>query len=233
MAHILIAEDEPGMLEGLKDNFEFEGYQVSTAQNGMEAKSLLEQKAFDLILSDVMMPKLSGTDLLKWLREHDQQTPFILLTAKGQEMDRVLGLEYGADDYITKPFSLRELLARVKSILRRANRVPHKKRFDRIVLGDVVIDFHLLKVHKSGNPINFTTREIRLLHYLVEKSPHSATRDELLKDVWGYESSPTTRTVDNFILRIRQRIEPDPANPSFILTVHGEGYQLVLPRPLD
>lgn len=223
MIRLLVVDDEPSMVMGLKDNLEFEGYQVRTASDGAEAYAILKGERFDLVVMDVMMPGLSGFDVCKKLRADGDSTPILLLTARGQEMDRVLGLELGADDYLTKPFSLRELLARIKAVLRRTRTVEATA----VVIGQLAVDFDKQTAIRDGVPIALTHREFELLQYLIRKRGVAVTRDELLEQVWGYGESPTTRTVDNFILRLRKAVEIDPSHPAHILTAHGVGYKLV------
>ncbi|MBI4589968.1 MAG: response regulator transcription factor [Candidatus Rokubacteria bacterium] len=225
MPRILIVDDEPEMVRGLEDNFRFEGYQTLAAANGKEALALALREAPDLILLDIMMPKMSGWDVLRALRQKGMDVPVIMLTARGEEVDRVLGLELGADDYVTKPFSLRELLARVRAVLRRpAARV----KFEEFAFGDVRIHLRGRQVFKAGQEVRLTRKEFDLLRYLVEHRGEVLTRDRLLDEVWGYEQFPTTRTVDTHILRLRQKFETDPEHPVFILTVHGQGYKFAV-----
>ncbi len=225
MAKILIAEDEPHMRLGLKDNLEFESYEVELAKDGQEALQKATRLPFDLIILDVMMPELSGFDVCKQLRKKEIDTPIIFLTAKGEEIDKVLGLELGADDYVIKPFSLRELLARVKAVLRRSTKgVSHEK----IKIGQVTFDFQKYEATKHKDEVKFSYKEFEIIHHLWNQCNQIVSRDELLREVWGYETQPTTRTVDNFILKIRQKIEDNPNDPKFILTVHGAGYKLVV-----
>lgn len=223
MIRLLVVDDEPSMLMGLKDNLEFEGYHVSTASDGVEAYALLKSELFDLVVMDVMMPGMSGFDVCKKLRADGNPTPVLLLTARGQEMDRVLGLELGADDYLTKPFSLRELLARIKAVLRRTRPIESSS----LVIGLLTVDFSRQTAVRNGEAIALTHREFELLHYLIRKRGVAVSRDEILEHVWGYDESPTTRTVDNFILRLRKAVEIDPSQPAHILTAHGVGYKLV------
>ena len=223
MIRLLVVDDEPSMVMGLKDNLEFEGYSVRTAADGLEAYSILKSDSFDLVVMDVMMPGLSGFDVCKKLRGEGNLTPVLLLTARGQEMDRVLGLELGADDYLTKPFSLRELMARIKAILRRTRPAETST----VVIGQLTVDFAKQTAVRDGEPVALTHREFELLQYLIKKRGLAVSRDELLEHVWGYGESPTTRTVDNFILRLRKAVEVDPAQPAHILTAHGVGYKLV------
>lgn len=232
MYKILIVEDEPDMRMGLKDNLEFDGYEVDLAENGKEGYEKITGNNYDLVLLDVMMPEMSGFEVCKQIRKEGIKVPVILLTAKGEEIDKVRGLELGADDYITKPFSLRELLARVKAVLRRApehNSAVEKKN-SKIQIGLLTIDFSTFIATSKNKPVQMSHKEFELLHYLWDKRNTVVTRDDLLNKIWGYEESPTTRTVDNFIVRLRQKIEKDPERPHFIITVHGIGYKLIEPQ---
>jgi len=223
MARILIVDDEPEMVRGLQDNLRFEGYQTLTATHGKEGLRLALQEAPDLILLDVMMPELSGWDVLRALRQERVDIPVILLTARGEEVDRVLGLELGADDYITKPFSLREVLARVRAVLRRPGA---RLKGESIAFGDIRIILRARQAFKAGREVHLTRKEFDLLRFLGEHRGEVLTRDRLLDEVWGYAQFPTTRTVDTHILRLRQKFEKDPEQPAWILTVHGQGYKL-------
>ncbi|MCB0261000.1 MAG: response regulator transcription factor, partial [Calditrichaeota bacterium] len=186
------------------------------------------ENPYDLILLDVMMPHLSGFDVCKKAREKGIRTPVIMLTAKGEEIDKVLGLELGADDYITKPFSLRELLARIKAVLRRAGEAGNAPEASgEVTIGNLTVDFSTYDAYMDERAEPMSHKEFELLKYLWQHQGQTVSRDELLNEVWGYEEFPTTRTVDNFILKLRKRIESDPARPRFILTVHGIGYKLV------
>lgn len=227
MKQILIVDDEPAMREGLADNLSFEGFKTALASNGKEALKKLKNQDFDLVILDVMMPEMSGFDLCKKLRLDGNQVPVILLTAKGEEIDKVLGLELGADDYITKPFSLRELLARIKAILRRSevNNTTSAQHFETI--GLMQVDFKNYEAKIAGKEVKLSHREIEVLHYLWAHRQKVISRDNLLKNIWGYDEFPTTRTVDNFILRLRQAIEVNPNKPKIIITVHGLGYKLL------
>lgn len=227
MTKILVVDDEPSMREGLSDNLVFEGYQVDMAENGTVGLNLMTANKYDLAILDLMMPEMSGFDLCKKLRSSGDETPIIFLTAKGEEIDRVVGLELGADDYITKPFSLRELLARVKAILRRAqaNGNDTAATFERI--GLLEVDFQNYQAKNSDGEVKLSHKEFEVLHFLNENKHKAVKRDDLLKNVWEYDEYPTTRTVDNFILRLRQKIEKNPNDPKIILTVHGIGYKLI------
>jgi len=225
MYKILIVEDEPNMRMGIKDNLEFEGYQVDVADNGTDGLDKIRTNQYNLVLLDVMLPQMSGFDVCKTVRQEGNKVPIILLTAKGEEIDKVLGLELGADDYVTKPFSLRELLARIKAVLRRGAgiNVDHSE----VKIGKLKIDFSGYKASENKSPVQLSHKEFELLHYLWSKKNSTVNRDELLSNIWGYDENPTTRTVDNFILKIRQKIENDPNHPQIILTVHGLGYKLI------
>jgi DNA-binding response OmpR family regulator len=229
MKKILIVEDELKMIEGLKYNLEFEGYEADTALEGNSGLQKVLQNKYDLILLDVMLPGVSGFDICKAARKEGVNTPIILLTAKGEEIDKVLGLELGADDYITKPFSLRELLARIKTILRRApigKEGSVEPEFIRI--GNIKVNFKNYQALEATNEIKMSYKEFEILHYLYMNSGKIIQRDDLMCDVWGIEYDISTRTVDNFILKLRQKIEVDPNNPKIILTVHGIGYKMIL-----
>jgi two-component system alkaline phosphatase synthesis response regulator PhoP len=227
MPRILIVDDEPEMLRGLEDNLQFEGYQTVTAGDGRKGLALALSEAPDLILLDVMMPGMSGWDLCRELRGRGLDVPVIMLTARGEEVDRVLGLELGADDYVTKPFSLRELMARIRAVLRRPG--PRQK-FEEFAFGSVRVHLRARQAFKGGHEVRLTRKEFDLLRYLVEHPGEVITRDRLLDEVWGYERFPTTRTVDTHILRLRQKFEDDPERPAHILTAHGQGYRFVAER---
>ena len=226
MPTILLVEDEPTMLQGLKDNLEFERYDVDTAADGQSALKKIADRSFDLIILDVMLPKLSGLEVCKRTREQGIKTPIIMLTARGEEIDKVLGLELGADDYVTKPFGVRELLARVKAALRRTESVTATPS-EQMALGTLDMDFAAYTAVRKGEPLNLTPKEFEIMKYLWHRRNKAVTRDELLTHVWGYDESMSTRTVDNFILKLRQKIEEDPANPRYIITIHGIGYKLI------
>jgi len=227
MNKILVVDDEPAMREGLADNLLFEGYQVDTAEDGKVALNKIAESPYDLIVLDVMMPELSGFDVCKKLRMDGNKVPVILLTAKGEEIDRVLGLELGADDYITKPFSLRELLARVKAVLRRTQSTQTSSSEQFEMIGLMAVDFTNFIAKKDQKEIKLSHREFEVLKFLKAHRQEIVSRDDLLKNIWKYDEFPTTRTVDNFILRLRQKIELNPNDPKIILTVHGMGYKMV------
>jgi len=225
MSKILIVEDEPNMVAGLRDNFEFEGYQVITAPDGVAGLERALSESPDLVILDVMMPRMSGLDVCKQLKAKKPSIPVIMLTARGQEVDKVVGLELGADDYVTKPFSIRELLARVKAVLRRAGTIP--KSGEKFAFGEVEVNLRSCQVSRKGKALDFSSKEFELLKYFLNHPGETLTRDRLLEDVWGYDRFPTTRTVDAHIVRLRQKVEPKPEDPRFILTVHGTGYKFV------
>lgn len=232
MSKILIVDDEKSMREGLSDNLLFEGFQVELAENGAVALEKIKLQKFDLIILDVMMPEVSGFDVCKKIRQDNINTPIILLTAKGEEIDRVLGLELGADDYITKPFSLRELLARIKAILRRTQVLSTAEEIslsDRnsIQIGLLEVDFERYSAFSKGVEVKLSHKEFEILNFLNQHKGEIVHRDDLLENIWHYDEFPTTRTVDNFILRLRQKIEVNPNDPKIILTVHGMGYKLI------
>jgi two-component system alkaline phosphatase synthesis response regulator PhoP len=225
MTKILIVEDEPNMVAGLRDNFEYEGYEVLTAGDGVEGLNRALADSPDLVVLDVMMPKMSGLDVCKQLKAKRPSIPVIMLTARGQEVDKVVGLELGADDYVTKPFSIRELIARVKAVLRRAQVLP--KDQERYSFGEVEVNLRSYQVLRRGKPVEFSAKEFDLLKFFLCHPGETLSRDRLLDEVWGYENYPTTRTVDAHIVRLRQKLEPMPEEPRFILTVHGVGYKFV------
>jgi DNA-binding response OmpR family regulator len=225
MARILIVEDEPNMVAGLRDNFEYEGYNVITAADGIEGLERALAGSPDLVILDVMMPKMSGLEVCKQLKAKRPSLPIIMLTARSQEVDKVVGLELGADDYVTKPFSIRELLARVKAVLRRARVVP--KDQDRYSFGDIEVDLRGCRVIRSGLVVDISAKEFELLKYFICHPGENLSRERLLEQVWGYERYPSTRTVDAHIVHLRQKLEPNAEQPQFILTVHGIGYKFV------
>ena len=227
MSKILIVEDEPDMVLGLKDNFEFEGYEVVTASDGASGLERARSEKPDLLVLDIMLPRLSGLEVCKTLRAEGFGAPIIMLTARGQEIDKVVGLELGADDYVTKPFSIRELLARVRAILRRTE--GGKKRLSRYRFADLELDFETYRATRGSERLEMSPREFELLRYLIERKGETVTRDQLLEDVWGYESYPSTRTVDTHIAKLRAKIGDSGSEPRWILTIHGMGYKFIDP----
>ena len=225
MAKVLIIEDEPNMVLGLKDSCEYEGYEVAVARNGKEGLEKATTEKPDIILLDVMLPLMSGIDVCRTLRTRGIETPILMLTARSQEMDKVVGLEVGADDYVTKPFSIKELLARIRAHLRRATKqVVDIESFS---FGDIELNFKKYAARKGGQALDLSAREFEILRYLIRRRGEIVTRDQLLDEVWGYRSTPVTRTVDNHIARLRQKIEEDPSEPQHIVTVHRIGYRFI------
>jgi len=222
---VLIVEDEPDMALGLQDNFEYEGYEVVVARDGHEGLNRAISDHPDIILLDVMLPQMSGLDVCRQLRNKGVDAPVIMLTARGQEIDKVIGLEMGADDYVTKPFSIKELLARVRAHLRRTSK--QVAEIDSYRFGDVVLEFKSYQATKSGMSIELSPREFELMKYFIQHRGETITRDRLLDEVWGYDNYPFTRTVDNHIAKLRQKIEPQPAEPQYIITVHRVGYKFL------
>ena len=227
MPRILIVDDEPHIVRGLEDNLRFEGYETTVSLDGEDGLRRATSEAPDLILLDVMMPRMSGWDVCRELRRRGIDVPVIMLTARGEEGDRVRGLELGADDYVAKPFSLRELMARIRAVLRRPG--PRQK-FEEFAFGDARVHLRARQAFKGGREVRLTRKEFDLLRYLIEHPGEVITRDRLLDEVWGYEQFPTTRTVDTHILRLRQKFEDDPERPAHILTAHGQGYRFVVDR---
>ncbi|MCA1614555.1 MAG: response regulator transcription factor [Acidobacteria bacterium] len=224
LPRILIVEDEPDMALGLRDNCEYEGYEVSVARDGEEGVCRALADRPDLILLDVMLPKLSGLDVCRRLRDGGCVAPVIMLTARGQEIDKVLGLELGADDYVTKPFGVNELLARIRAHLRRAARpAPGVEGY---TFGDVALNFRAHEATKAGRALELSAREFEILKYFVRRRGEPVTRDQLLDEVWG-SRYPFSRTVDNHIAKLRQKIETDPSDPRFIVTLHRVGYKFL------
>jgi DNA-binding response OmpR family regulator len=222
---ILVIEDDPAMRSGLKDNLEIEGYRVIGAGTLKEGRKALATNV-DMILLDVMLPDGNGIKFCRELRSLGVSQPVIMLTAKSEEMDKVSGLESGADDYIVKPFSLRELLARIHAHLRRrqSDNLPPSEQ---VKVGIAEVDFKRHILLSNGKPVDVSARELDMLRYLVLHKGQVVSRDRLLEEVWGHSEEIITRTVDNFILRLRKKIEPDPANPQYLLTVRGSGYKLI------
>ena len=220
---ILVVEDDRTILDGLGAALAASGYQVECVQDGRIGLDRARAGAPALLILDIMLPGMSGFEVAKKLRDEGRALPIILLTAKNEENDRVLGLELGADDYVTKPFSVRELLARVRSILRRARptvgKRPHLYQF-----GDVSVDFKRQVVKKAGRLVELSAREFRILSYFIDHAGEMLSREQLLNEVWGYDVFPTTRTVDNHILRLRKKIEDEPESPRYLLTQRGAGY---------
>lgn len=221
---LLIVEDELNLAEGLKDNFEFEGFAVAVARDGHEALAMAQSEQPDLILLDVMLPGVDGLEVCRTLRARGMRMPILMVTARSQEQDIIEGLEQGADDYVTKPFSLRQLTARVKAHLRRTAQATPLESFQ---LGDILLDFRNFQAHRGGELLPLTHREFEILRYFLKHRGETVTREQLLEHVWGITHYPLTRTVDNHIAKLRQKIEEDPAEPRWIVTVHRGGYKML------
>jgi two-component system response regulator VicR len=228
MTTVLAIEDDPAILRGLSDNLRFEGYEVVTATDGETGYQLQRERRPDLILLDLMLPRMSGLEFCRKLRGEGIQTPILMLTARSEEADRVLGLDLGADDYVAKPFSVRELMARVRALLRRSqpradgNTLPDELRF-----GAAEIDFRSYEARRNGEPVEMTRKEFAILRFLASRAGQVVTRDDLLNEVWGFESYPSSRTVDNHVAGLRAKLERDASQPEHIRTVHGVGYKFV------
>jgi two-component system alkaline phosphatase synthesis response regulator PhoP len=223
MTKILIIEDEESILMPLEDNLKLEGYEVSCARDGLEGLSMAVEHPFDLIVLDIMLPRMDGFEVCKRLRQGRVMTPILMLTAKSQEIDKVLGLELGADDYVTKPFSPRELLARIKAILRRGRALDRGVEFYRF--DDIELDFVKYEARKKGRPVPLTALEFALLHFLVQNKGRVVHRNEVLDNVWGKDVYVDARTVDKHISLLRKKFEDDPQEPKYILGVRGIGYK--------
>lgn len=225
MAQLLIVEDDAAIAQGLRDNLEFEGHHVTHASDGAVARGLLTPGRFDLVILDLMLPKISGYELLRHIRTQEPELPVLMLTARGDETDRVLGLDLGADDYVAKPFSIRELMARIRALLRRSARAA----ITTVVLefADVRVDFARFEATLKGQPIDLTRKEFGLLRYLAEREGLAVTREQLLDDVWEHEARLTTRTVDNHMASLRAKVGEDAGKPRFLRTIHGVGYKFV------
>ena len=222
---ILLVEDEPGLVLTMTDRLANEGYTVESARDGESGLERATNESFDLILLDVMLPRKNGFDVCRDLRQRSVQTPVIMLTARGQVVDKVVGLKLGADDYVTKPFEMMELLARVEAMLRRAPAAPVSS--EAYQFGAVRVDFRKAEVWLEEKAVELSAREFQLLRYFIEHRGNTISRDELLNEVWGYNAMPSTRTVDVHIAWLRQKLEANPRHPQYILTVHGLGYKFV------
>ncbi len=230
MKRILVIEDDLAILRGLKDNLEFEAYEVLTAEDGERGYAVLRAEKPDLVILDLMLPKMSGNELCRKVRNEGLTAPILMLTARGDEKDRVAGLDQGADDYLTKPFSVPELLARIRALIRRVELsktgdLPAELHFD-----DVAIDFKRFAASKAGKAIEMSRKEFGVLRLLAARRGEVVQRGELLDEVWGFDQYPTTRTVDNHIALLRAKLEEDPSNPRRILTVYGVGYRLIFEK---
>jgi two-component system alkaline phosphatase synthesis response regulator PhoP len=222
-ARLLLVEDEPGLQLALSDRLVAEGYRVETADDGNKAIERATAEPFDVIILDVMLPGRDGFDVARTVRQQGVRTPILMLTARGQVVDRVVGLKLGADDYLTKPFEMIELLARLEALLRRAP--AGGVTLERFQFGDVFVDVRKAEVTKNGTLIDLSAKEFHLLCYFLEHRGATLSREELLQQVWGYQSTPSTRTVDVHVAWLRQKLEPNARVPQYILTVHGLGYK--------
>jgi len=220
---ILLIEDEAGLVLTLTDRLAREGYAVESATDGDTGLERASREPFDLLILDLMLPRMSGLDVCRELRRRGIETPVMMLTARGAIVDKVVGLKLGADDYVTKPFEMAELLARIEAHLRRAPATLHPA--EGYVFGDVRVDFRRAEATKDGAALDLSAREFQLLRYFVEHRGATLSREELLNEVWGYNAMPSTRTVDVHVAWLRQKIEPNPRHPQFILTIHGMGYK--------
>jgi DNA-binding response OmpR family regulator len=223
---ILVIEDEADLVKGLKLNLADEGYEVDWAPDGREGLRRALEEAPDLVILDIMLPGMNGLEVCRELRQKKANIPVIMLTAKGEEVDKIVGLEIGADDYMTKPFSVRELLARIKAHLRREKREPRSVP-KTCVFGEVEVDFVHFKVRRAGKESDLTSLEVDILKYLIAHKGEVVSREALLDKVWGYEKFPTTRTIDNHIMKLRKKIEDDPSRPRHIFSIYGEGYRFM------
>ena len=223
MPKVLVVEDDESMAVALRDGFKYEGYEVTTAKDGSSGLRMATEGHHDLIVLDVMLPKMSGLDVCKRIRRDGNHVPIIMLTARGQEIDKVLGLKLGADDYVTKPFGFMELMARVEALLRRA--AGHDVVMENYQFGNISIDFKKGEARKKGQALELSAREFRLLRYFIEHRGEVVAREQLLDAVWDYDNAPLTRTVDMHVAKLRKKIEDTPDDPHFIVTVHRMGYK--------
>jgi DNA-binding response OmpR family regulator len=222
---ILIIEDDVSILRGLKDNLTFEGYQVHTSTDGQEGLKLALEKHIDLLLLDIMLPGMNGYEICRRLKKEKPKLPIIMITARGSEMDTVAGLDVGADDYISKPFGIPELLARVRAVLRRTS--TDEQDIERYSFGNISLDFKRFQATLNNEQIELSSKEFAIMKYLIEHEQEVIHRHALLEKVWGFEVTPTTRTVDNYILELRKKMEEDPSNPKHIITIRGAGYKFM------
>ena len=225
---ILLVEDEPGLVFTLTDRLASEGYAIHAEEDGIAGSNRALRESFDLIILDIMLPGRSGLDICQDLRKQDIDTPILMLTARSQVVDKVVGLKLGADDYLTKPFEIPELIARIEALLRRSSMSQvSNARGDGYQFSDIHIDFRSAEVKRKGTLLELSAKEFQLLQYFVEHKGATLSRDELLNEVWGYEALPSTRTIDVHVAWLRQKLEPNPRRPQYILTVHGLGYKFV------
>ena len=229
MKKILIVEDERAIRLALEDDFLAEGYQVDSAVTGNEGLQKGSKQNYDIIILDIMLPQMDGFEVLKELRKRDVRTPVIMLTAKSQEIDKILGLEFGADDYVTKPFSPRELQSRVKAVLRRVNMKPGKSSGNQFSFGEITVDFEKYECFKNNENIFLTTLEFDLLKFLVDHKGKVVDRNQIMNEVWGPDVFVAPRTIDTHILNLRKKIEDNPAKPIWIIGIRGRGYKFISP----
>jgi two-component system alkaline phosphatase synthesis response regulator PhoP len=224
---IFLVEDEPGLVLTMTDRLRSEGYQVEHSPDGISALERASNESFDVILLDVMLPGANGFDVCRDLRNRGVLTPIIMLTARGQVADKVVGLKLGADDYVAKPFDMMELVARIEAQIRRSASATQVITAQQYAFGGIAVDFRKAEVRRDGVEIELSAREFQLLRYFIEHRGATLSRDELLNEVWGYNAMPSTRTVDVHVAWLRQKIEPNPRHPQYVLTVHGLGYKFV------
>jgi len=225
MKKILIIEDDPATLTGIEETLKEEHFDVSTVMSGQMGYEKAKEGKYDLIILDLMLPEKNGIDICKDLRRDGINTPILMLTGKKEEIDKVIGLEIGADDYVTKPFSIRELVARVKALLRRPQEI--RPEVEEYSFDNIYLNFKKQEAKKGNNPVELSVMEFKVMKYFIQREGEVIERNNLLDEVWGYENYPSTRTVDNFILNLRKKIEVDHSNPKHLLTVHGAGYKFV------
>ena len=225
MISVLVVEDDRAVLRGITESLEAENFEVAQAEDGITAVEMAQETRYDIIILDLLLPGKTGEDVCRELRGSGNNTPILILSSKQEEFDKVLGLELGADDYMTKPFGTRELLARIRAILRRGGALsPDLVEYS---FGEIWINFKKREITRSGEPLKLTAKEFEVMHYFIEHEGEVVSRKQLLDEVWGYETFPTTRTVDNFILSLRKKIESDPSNPRHITTTHSVGYKFI------
>ncbi len=220
---ILIIEDDVSILRGLKDNLTFEGYKVDTASDGKKGLQLALDSPIDLLLLDLMLPGENGYEICRKVKKEKPDIPVIMITAKGSEMDKIAGLDIGADDYLTKPFSIPELLARIRAVLRRSK--PNEDNLEKYSFGNVTLDFKRFLAYINEEEVKLSSKEFAIMKYFIQREGEVIQREELLNEVWGYDVTPDTRTVDNFILDLRKKLEETPSAPRFITSIRGEGYR--------
>jgi DNA-binding response OmpR family regulator len=229
MSTILIIEDDLSIIRGLKDNLEYDGYKVIAESNGKKGLEMALKERIDLVLLDIMLPGMNGYEICRNLKKSNPELPILMLTARGSELDKVSGLDTGADDYITKPFSVPELLARIRAALRRTN--IESTVYETYTFGNIKLDFKKMKAFRGEDEIPLSNREFDILNYLIRHDGEAVHRHDLLNEVWGYLAMPTTRTVDNFILDLRKKLEKDPSDPKHFLSVRGVGYRFESGNP--